>query len=133
VVHAVRVVGPVEPVDADQERRQGLSRPGRRRDQGVPPGRDLPPPFRLWFGRAGREPPLEPCAHGRMKRLEHALTVPPAPDIPRANRILCPPPPGGSQVTGAGTKPVRAVDRAGAGYGAAPASLAKQPAARCDE
>ena len=86
IVRAAQVVGPVEPVDADQERRQRLAGAGRRRDQRVAARGDLPPARGLRLGRPGREPALEPGTHGRMKRLEHALTLPPGADIPPGNR-----------------------------------------------
>ena len=72
IVCAGAIVGAVEPVDADQERREGLAGPGRRRDQRVAARGDLPPARGLRLGRPGREPALEPGTHGGMKRLEHA-------------------------------------------------------------
>ena len=65
-------MGAVEPVDADQERREGLAGPGWRRDQCVAARGDLPPARGLRLGRPSREPALEPGTHGGMKRLEHA-------------------------------------------------------------
>ena len=86
IVAAGAIVGAVEPVDADQERREGLAGPGRRRDQRVAARGDLPPACGLRLGRSGREPAPEPGTHGRMKRLEHSLTLPPGTDIPPGNR-----------------------------------------------
>ena len=71
---------PIDPVDADQERRERLARSGRRRDQRVPARRDLLPPGRLRLGRPRREPALEPGAYGGMERVKHSLTVPRAAD-----------------------------------------------------
>ena len=53
-----------EPVEAPQERGQGLAAAGRRVDQGVPAGRDRCPAPDLGRGR-GRERRLEPVANGR--------------------------------------------------------------------
>ena len=77
IVRAAQLLGPVEPVDADQERRQRLAGSGGRRDQGVAARGDLPPPGGLRLGRPGREAALEPGTHGGMERLEHPLTLPP--------------------------------------------------------
>ncbi len=72
VVGAALVPVTVEAVDADQEGRQRLARAGRRRDQRVAPGCDLPPPAGLRLGRPIGKAALEPAAHGGMERLEHA-------------------------------------------------------------
>jgi len=74
------LVGPVDPVDAHQERRQRLPGAGRRRDQRMAAGRDLPPALGLRSRRPVREPPFEPGPDRRMERLKHLVTVTQATD-----------------------------------------------------
>ncbi len=61
------IVGPVQGIDRDQEPSQGLSRPSRRRDQGVGPGGDQRPASSLGLSRPFREPAQEPFRHRRVK------------------------------------------------------------------
>ncbi len=64
----------VEPVDREQERREGLPGARRRRHEHVAPGRDLGPPERLGLGRLP-EAAREPALHEGMERLEHGAPV----------------------------------------------------------
>jgi hypothetical protein len=59
-------VGPVEAVDADQEARQGLTRPGGGGDQRVAAGGDMDPPLLLGRSRTFWKSPAEPLRHRRM-------------------------------------------------------------------
>ena len=62
-----RVVGPVEPVDADEEPGEGLARSGGGRDQRVDARGDVDPALGLRAGRAVREPAPEPLRDRRME------------------------------------------------------------------
>ena len=74
------LMSPIQPVDADQERGEGLAGAGGSRDQCVPARGDLTPASSLWQGRPVREPSLEPDTNGGMEAIDHPGTLPSARD-----------------------------------------------------
>jgi hypothetical protein len=76
------LVGPIHPIDADEEGSERLTGTCRRRDKRVVTVGDLSPTVGLGLSRAVRETALEPRADGRMEGLDHPATVSPASDGP---------------------------------------------------